>query len=187
LPAAAREAADRLIALQADVQARIDAVMHRPVDAVKTRHHGDYHLGQVLVAENDFVIIDFEGEPARPIAERGRKHSALRDVAGLLRSIDYAAHMSLDRFTQERPQDRSALQSFVRQWRTLTAQTFLEGYKDAIAGSRVYPQDGATGRALIQFFTLEKALYEITYELGSRPAWVTIPLEGLIDLLGDTG
>ncbi len=187
LPAAAREAADRLIALQADIRARIEAVRHRPIDAVKTRHHGDYHLGQVLVAENDFVIIDFEGEPARPIAERSRKHSALRDVAGLLRSIDYAAHVSLDRFTQERPQDRSILQPFVRQWRTLAAQAFLEGYEEAIAGSGVYPQDNAAGRALIEFFTLEKALYEISYELGSRPAWVTTPLEGLLDLLGETG
>ena len=185
LPATAREAADRVIAQQADILARIDAVKRCTIDAVKTRHHGDYHLGQVLVAENDFVIIDFEGEPARPLAERTRKHSALRDVAGLLRSIDYAAHLSLDRFTQERPQDRSTLQPFVRQWRTLTAQAFLEGYEEAVAGSGVYPHDSAAGRALIAFFMLEKALYEISYELGRRPAWVTIPLEGLLDLLGD--
>ena len=185
---AARELADQVIASQAEIQARIDAVIHRhPIDAVKTRHHGDYHLGQVLVVENDFVIIDFEGEPARPIAERYRKHSALRDAAGMLRSIDYAAHMAVERITRERPQDRSILQPFAGHWRRVTAQAFLEGYEEAVAGSGVYPQDRETAQALIQLFTLEKVLYEIRYELGSRPAWVTIPLQGLLDLLRDTG
>jgi maltose alpha-D-glucosyltransferase/alpha-amylase len=186
LTPAARDMADQVIALQPEILARIDAAIHRPIDAVKTRHHGDYHLGQVLVVENDFVIIDFEGEPARPVAERSRKHSALRDAAGMLRSIDYAAHIAVDRFTRDRPQDRSTLQPFAGRWRTLTAQAFLEGYEEAVAGSGVFPQDNGNGQALIQLFTLEKALYEIRYELGSRPAWVTIPLEGLLDLLKDT-
>jgi maltose alpha-D-glucosyltransferase/alpha-amylase len=157
------------------------------VDAVRTRHHGDFHLGQVLVVENDFVIIDFEGEPARPLAERRRKHSALRDVAGMLRSIDYAAHVALEDFTRERPQDRPSLQPVLRHWRTSAAQAFLEGYENAIAGCDVYPQDRETGRALIRLFTLEKALYEVTYELGRRPAWVTIPLQDLLDLAATAG
>ena len=183
----ARELADQVIASQAGIQARIDAVVQCPIVAVKTRHHGDYHLGQVLVVENDFVIIDFEGEPARPVAERSQKHSALRDVAGMLRSIDYAAHMAVERLTRERPEDRVTLQPCAERWRMLTAQAFLEGYEEAVAGCGVYPQDREAAQALIRLFTLEKVLYEIRYELGSRPAWVTIPLEGLLDLLGVTG
>ncbi len=186
LPAAAREVAGRLLARQGEIRARIDSLIEQPVAAVKTRHHGDYHLGQVLMTENDFVIIDFKGEPARPIAARSRKHSALRDAAGMLRSIDYAAHVALDDITQERPQDRDTLAPFVWQWRTLTAQAFLEGYEEAVAGCGVYPQDGEAGRGLIRFFMLEKVLYEISYELGSRPAWVTTPLQGLLDLLQDS-
>ncbi|MDT8388179.1 MAG: maltose alpha-D-glucosyltransferase [Thiogranum sp.] len=183
LPVAARAAAQQIIDRQTDIEARIDAVTRSPIAAIKTRHHGDYHLGQVLVTENDFVIIDFEGEPARPIAERSGKHSALRDVAGMLRSIDYAAHVAVDNLTQERPQDRELLAPFAAQWRALTVDAFLEGYEEAVAGSGVYPENSGDGRALIDFFVLEKALYEITYELHSRPAWVIVPLDGLLDLL----
>jgi maltose alpha-D-glucosyltransferase/alpha-amylase len=182
----AREIADEVIELQEDIRIRINALIHRPIDAVKTRHHGDYHLGQVLMVENDFVIIDFEGEPARPITERSYKHSALRDAAGMLRSIDYTAHLAMKNLTQDRPQDRDILQPYARQWRTLSAQAFLEGYEEAVAGCGVYPEDSDSGRALIHFFTLEKVLYEITYELGSRPAWVSIPLNGLLDLMKGT-
>ena len=181
-----REIADQVIALQAEIQNRIQALIQRPIDAVKTRHHGDYHLGQVLMVENDFVIIDFEGEPARPIAERSYKHSALRDAAGMLRSIDYAAHVAMQNLTQDRPQDRDTLEPYAQKWRTQTSQAFLQGYEEAVAGCDVYPEDGDTGRALIHFFTLEKVLYEITYELGSRPAWVTIPMQGLLDLMKGT-
>jgi maltose alpha-D-glucosyltransferase/alpha-amylase len=185
LAPSARELAHQVIAQQTQIQARIDTLIRHPVAAVKTRHHGDYHLGQVLVAENDFVIIDFEGEPARPIDERRRKHSALRDVAGMLRSIDYAAHIAMENLTQERPHDRDTLLPYTRQWSTLTSQAFLDGYLEAVAGCGVYPEDSDAGNALIQLFTLEKVLYEVTYELGSRPAWVSIPLHGLLDFLLD--
>jgi maltose alpha-D-glucosyltransferase/alpha-amylase len=110
----------------------------------------------------------------------------LRDAAGMLRSIDYAAHLAIINLTQDRPQDHDILQPYARQWRALTAQAFLEGYEEAIAGCGVYPEDSDSGRALIHFFTLEKVLYEITYELGSRPAWVSIPLHGLLDLIKGT-
>ena len=208
LPDAARQAAEQVIALQSKIHMQIDGMGTAVVSGIKTRHHGDFHLGQVLVTENDFVIIDFEGEPARPIAERRRKRSALRDTAGLLRSIDYAAHLALNNITKERPQDKSALEPFAWQWREMTVNAFLDGYEEAIAGCAVYVQDTAAqtnsqnysqnysqtysqtnaqpntaGRAFIKFFMLEKVLYEIAYELGSRPDWVRVPLQGLLDLL----
>ena len=106
--------------------------------------------------------------------------------AGMLRSIDYAAHVAMQNLTQDRPQDRDTLEPYAQKWRTQTSQAFLQGYEEAVAGCDVYPEDGDTGRALIHFFTLEKVLYEITYELGSRPAWVTIPMQGLLDLMKGT-
>ncbi|MCO6411706.1 MAG: maltose alpha-D-glucosyltransferase [Thiogranum sp.] len=187
LSGVAGEAKDQVTALRADIQARIDAAAGHRIEAVKTRYHGDYHLGQVLVTENDFLITGFRDEATHRGAARGRKHSALRDVAGMMRSFDYAAHVALDDFTDERPQDRDLLQPFVTHWRDLATQAFLDGYEEAVAGSGVYPADRDAGRALIRLFVLEKALYEVRYELGNRPDWVRVPLQGLLDLLHNTG
>ncbi len=149
---------------------------------VKTRFHGDLHLGQVLVAQNDFVIVDFEGEPARPIAERRRKHSVLRDVAGMLRSIRYAAHAAELRPTGDASRDVARLK--VETWAKDSADRFLAGYRDASAGVASVPTDPNSFRALLDLFVVEKALYEVRYEMSHRPDWVAIPLRGLHEWIG---
>jgi maltose alpha-D-glucosyltransferase / alpha-amylase len=158
-----------------------------PVDAVKTRHHGDYHLGQVLLTRNDFVIIDFEGEPARPIDERRIKHSPLRDVAGMLRSFSYAGAVALANGTAERPADRARLLPYVREWEKTAADAFLAGYREAAADCPSSPADATAADRLIGLFVVEKALYELRYELDHRLDWVGIPVDGLLNLLEQSG
>jgi maltose alpha-D-glucosyltransferase/alpha-amylase len=151
----------------------------------KTRHHGDYHLGQVLIASNDFVIIDFEGEPARPLAERRRKQPALRDVAGMLRSFDYARHAAL---AEVRPDgDGGRLAARAAEWLAATRGTFLDAYRDEAVRAGLCAADAAAFAAvapLLELAELEKALYELRYELNNRPDWAGVPLEGIASLAG---
>ncbi len=153
------------------------------LETIKTRHHGDYHLGQVLVVENDFFIIDFEGEPLRPLAERRAKHSPLKDVAGMLRSFDYAANTALQRITAERPEDLAILEPVAREWEREVMATFLEGYQQAATGAPYFPVDPDQALRLLGLFTIEKALYELRYEIDNRPDWVGIPIRGIINLM----
>ncbi|MCF8532783.1 MAG: maltose alpha-D-glucosyltransferase [Reyranella sp.] len=164
------------------VQAKLAAAMQRLGETGKgnlmTRIHGDFHLGQVLVASADAYIIDFEGEPARPLAERRGKANPLRDVAGLLRSIDYAAATTLD------PKNRAAAglsevkrRKFVTRLREGAERAFLRAYREATAG-----QPDLGGPDLLDFFLIEKAAYEVGYEAANRPAWLPVPVGGLIRL-----
>ncbi len=149
---------------------------------VKIRGHGDYHLGQVLKTRDGFVIIDFEGEPARPLAERRVKHSALRDVAGMLRSLDYAAHaVAFGRPEAERADALAALTA----WEARARRAFLDGYREAAAASPVplVPASEGTLLAACAAFELEKACYELRYERNNRPDWVAIPLAGIARIL----
>ena len=160
---------------------------------LRTRVHGDYHLGQVLYTGGDFVIIDFEGEPGRPLAERRQKRSPLFDVAGMLRSFSYAASGSLIRRAErggagpERgatdPADAERLARWARAWTAWVSAAFLGGYRRAVAGTPAVPSDDAGWVVLLEAFLLEKAFYELEYELNNRPDWVAIPLRGIIDLL----
>jgi maltose alpha-D-glucosyltransferase/alpha-amylase len=183
LPKALQKQARQLLTARDTVLAWIQSLRPEAVQAVKTRYHGDYHLGQVLMANNDFILIDFEGEPSRSLEERRRKHSALRDVAGMLRSFNYAAYSALTQLTADRPADYALLEPFAKDWEHRTAQAFLSGYQEAVGGCSVYPEDPAAAQALIQLFVLEKALYELRYELANRPDWVHVPLGGLCELL----
>ena len=149
---------------------------------LKTRYHGDYHLGQVLVNNNDFIIIDFEGEPARPLAERRAKHSALRDVAGMLRSFDYARWSALLRDTYT-DVDRDRLAPLAQGWARETRETFLRAYDETARNAGLY-ESMAEIQGLIDLFELEKALYELRYETGNRPAWINVPLLGVLALCG---
>jgi trehalose synthase-fused probable maltokinase len=142
----------------------------------KTRHHGDYHLGQVLVHDDDAIIVDFEGEPMRSLAERRAKHNALRDVAGMLRSLDYAAAVA-GREAGAREAGGAAYDH--RAWLGAATQSFLAGYFERAATAPGCPHDRASALRLVQFFIVEKALYEILYELANRPAWVAIPLQSI--------
>jgi maltose alpha-D-glucosyltransferase/alpha-amylase len=176
----ARMLAEHVLAAQAALDERLDAVSRTPARGLKTRHHGDYHLGQVLVTNNDFVIIDFEGEPSRPLEERRRKHSALRDVAGMLRSFDYARHAALQQV------QRTDADAAARAWLEQVQRTFLEVYRDAGINAGLYADAAAwdgTARPLLSLFEMEKALYEIRYELDNRPDWVGVPLAGLSGML----
>jgi trehalose synthase-fused probable maltokinase len=147
--------------------------------AAKTRTHGDYHLGQVLHGPSGFVIIDFEGEPLRPLAERRRKMSPFRDVAGMLRSFHYAAHAALEPLGGARDTLAGAAESWARQ----AQQAFLGAWETATAKAVFRDPNPATERVLLNAFLLEKALYEIRYEVNNRPGWLGIPLRGVLALL----
>ena len=181
-----RSDAQALLDRQSEVADRLQAIIRRGITAVRTRTHGDYHLGQVLYTGSDFVIIDFEGEPARPISERQIKMSPLRDVAGMLRSFDYACHSALeDQFANVVIQrdDYSLLESWVRFWVTWTSAAFLRSYL-AVSGEAAFvPKPHDAIQTLLDVYLLEKALYELQYELNNRPTWAHIPLKGILGLL----
>ena len=182
LPEQVRPDAGRLLDAEAEVFDRIEAVSGGGFGVVKTRHHGDYHLGQVLVVNNDFQILDFEGEPARSLAERRAKSSPLRDVAGMLRSFNYAARSALAGVTDGQPERLATAEPWVRRWEREVRQAFLEGYVEGVGDSASYPEP-EQARALIELFVIEKALYEIRYELDNRPEWVGIPVRGILELM----
>jgi maltose alpha-D-glucosyltransferase/alpha-amylase len=148
----------------------------------RIRIHGDYHLGQVLRTKTDFVILDFEGEPARPLAYRRAKQCPLKDVAGMLRSFSYAAYASLINYTARHPEHVSRLEPWARLWERSAAAAFLRAYRETAQGARFLPVDSGDFRKLLDVFLLDKALYEVLYELNARPAWVRIPLMGIMSL-----
>lgn len=155
---------------------------------LKTRYHGDFHLGQVLVAGADAVIIDFEGEPLRTLAERRMKHCVLRDVAGALRSLSYAAATVERDLPAGFPGgERKRPVTMLEKWRAIASTNFVQAYLDAAAGLASLPKSGEETTTLLNFFLLEKALYEIAYELANRPDWVEIPLAGVMSLIGNSG
>jgi maltose alpha-D-glucosyltransferase/alpha-amylase len=147
-----------------------------------TRIHGDYHLGQVLRSKGDFVILDFEGEPARPLIERRGKYSPLKDVAGMLRSFSYAAFSGLTRYIARRPEDYAQLESWARLWEGSVSAEFLRAWRETAGDSSIVPSGQKDFDALLQIYMLDKALYELVYELNNRPAWIRIPLHGILSL-----
>ena len=148
----------------------------------RIRCHGDYHLGQILVSEGDIIILDFEGEPARPLADRRAKSSPLRDVAGMVRSFSYAALTGLGAATQNRPQDYERLAPWAEFWERWVTAAFLRAYLAAAAGAPFVPARREDFDLLLHTFILDKAMYELAYELNNRPDWVHIPLAGLLKL-----
>ncbi|MBA2491829.1 MAG: alpha-amylase, partial [Gammaproteobacteria bacterium] len=172
-----------LLAAREALMTRIRASATAALDGLKTRYHGDYHLGQVLLAHNDFVIIDFEGEPARTLEERRIKHTPLKDVAGMLRSFNYAAYAALFDATEDQPPDLAQLEPRAQEWERVTAEAFLAGYAEGARDCPAYPRDADHARRLIELFTLEKAFYEVRYELANRPKWLAIPVKGLLTIL----
>ena len=179
--------ADRLLALRGELVGLTKGVSRGGFGVVKTRHHGNYLLRQVLVVGNDFQIIGFEGELARPLAERRKKHSPLRDVAGMLRSFNYAIRSAMRDLGAGRAGQLEDLEPWIRLWEERTRGAFLDGYAQGVRGAVSYPEGGEHARALIELFTLQKALYEIRYELNNRPDWVGIPIRGVLDLLLERG
>jgi maltose alpha-D-glucosyltransferase/alpha-amylase len=178
-----RELASALLDSRDSVNTRLEELLPDTLRCCKTRLHGDYHLGQVLVVENDFIIIDFEGEPARSGDERRQKHSPLKDVAGMLRSFDYAAQSVLLQHAGDSLANRERLVPETDEWLQLISEAYLDAYREAVAGCCAWPEVASHGQDLIQLFTWEKACYELRYELGNRPEWVGVPLHGLHGLL----
>jgi maltose alpha-D-glucosyltransferase/alpha-amylase len=163
---------------------RFDKIRKVDDAGLRIRIHGDYHLGQVLRTEEDFVILDFEGEPARTIAERRAKQSALKDVAGMIRSYSYAAYAALFAYSVHAPGDYALLEPWAEAWQHWAADAFLKGYLGATERGPLLPRDDGGRQALLSAFVLEKAFYELGYELNNRPDWVRIPLIGIRKLIG---
>ena len=164
--------------------ARLSEIPELDDAGVRTRVHGDLHLGQVLFTGSDFVLIDFEGEPSRPLQERKTKRSPLVDVAGMLRSLHYAAVTAL----RARPESsRAALAPWALLWYRAVSASFLRGWLTAVKGTVVLPRDPEATRRLLDLFLVEKGIYEVGYEMNNRPDWVDIPLEGLCEIIASDG
>jgi maltose alpha-D-glucosyltransferase/alpha-amylase len=176
--AADAERAKNLLQARAKLTGAVKALAKSGVGTLMTRIHGDFHLGQVLVASGDAYIIDFEGEPAASIEERRAKTSPLRDVAGLVRSIDYAgAALREGKGVASAPSDETQRDTLIAEFRQRATQAFLKQYWTARGGT-----DSAGDRALLDLFLVEKAAYEIAYEAANRPSWIGVPLTGLARL-----
>jgi maltose alpha-D-glucosyltransferase/alpha-amylase len=186
LPAPAADLAGQVVTARDRLFERIRTLIPDEVEAQKTRYHGDFHLGQVLVVQNDLFIIDFEGEPARPIASRRLKSSPLRDVAGMIRSFDYAAVTAVRHLAEGRPAAGPRMAELAESWRQRAVDGFSAAYRKTMRGCPSYPTSKKRAREMIAFFMLEKAVYEVSYELANRPAWVDIPLKGILGILART-
>jgi trehalose synthase-fused probable maltokinase len=186
VPPEYRTAAQELASREGDVLERFRTMLERPVRGMRTRIHGDYHLGQVLYTGSDFVIIDFEGEPARPIAERRIKRSPLQDVAGMLRSFQYAAFAPLLAAVGDTAQvfrNDAEHAQWARIWEGLATESFLGAYFETSGDASYIPPTVQEREVVLRLQLLEKAVYELGYELDNRPSWVGIPLEGIRSLL----
>ena len=175
--------ASRILALEPALMAIFKAVDGSKIAATRIRNHGDYHLGQVLFTGKDFVIIDFEGEPDRPVGERRIKRSPLRDLAGMLRSFDYAALMRRGELAEPGTPQFAVLTHWAQTWQLWVSATFLGAYFETADGADFVPREKRDTQLLLDAFLLEKALYELGYELNNRPDWAMVPLEGILHLL----
>ncbi|MBM3939643.1 MAG: maltose alpha-D-glucosyltransferase [SAR202 cluster bacterium] len=162
-----------------------DALRFDRFDAIRMRIHGDYHLGQLLFTGRDFMIIDFEGEPGRPVSERRLKRSPLRDIAGMVRSFDYAAQTTLRSQGPAvlRPEDVGKAEPWATEWAKWAATVFVKSYLETVQPAHLLPEDPARLKVLLDDFVLSKALYEVSYELNNRPDWVEVPLRGVLAMI----
>ena len=179
VPAADRERANAVLARRAEIMQRFEDCAAATPAGKKIRIHGDYHLGQVLLTRNDFVIIDFEGEPGHSLEQRRTKHSPLRDVAGMMRSFGYVQQSAL-RSVAHNEAEAARLAPLARSWELEARGAFLSAY-DAAARETGSYETLQPGQGLLGLFELEKALYELRYEIGNRPTWIGIPLQGILD------
>ncbi|MDQ3171857.1 MAG: maltose alpha-D-glucosyltransferase [Acidobacteriota bacterium] len=187
MPAQVQPLADELLARREQLIGEFEALRAAVPGATRTRVHGDFHLGQILWTDGNCVFLDFEGEPARPLADRREKQSPLKDVAGMMRSFSYAAHAALFAWSRSRPDDFARLEPWARVWAHWASAAFLAAWKEAAGNASFVPKDPATFDRLLRAFLLEKAFYEIQYEINNRPDWVRIPLSGLLSVAEDNG
>jgi maltose alpha-D-glucosyltransferase / alpha-amylase len=182
LPAEFRDEAKEVLAAEQEILAREKRLLDRRTNAAKIRIHGDYHLGQLLYTGKDFVILDFEGEPARPLSERKLKRSALRDVAGMMRSFQYAAYSALWQPAM-RKEDVPFLERWADLWYRHMGSVFLQNYLETTGDAIFIPQNSEDLQIMLEAYLLDKAVYEVGYELNNRPSWVVIPVRGIKHVL----
>jgi maltose alpha-D-glucosyltransferase/alpha-amylase len=185
LPDQLQGPARQVLSLEDRLLMQVRQVLDRKTAALRIRVHGDYHLGQVLYTGRDFVIIDFEGEPSRSIGERRFRRGALRDVAGMLRSFEYAAEFGRTH-GPIRAEDQAALKPWASLWCRWVTTAFLQGYFETAEGAPFIPVDPSERSSMLNFYLLDKVVYELRYELNNRPEWIGIPLLGLLDHLGES-
>ncbi len=179
--------AERLLEYRDAINKHIESGRNARFDGIKIRHHGDFHLGQVLIAKDDAYILDFEGEPRRSLEDRRRKEPPARDVAGFLRSIDYATSSAINRTPNVNPEDLATLTRRIRDWGNRLMAAYWECYRETLGEAHLWPADETQSKELLDLFLLEKALYEIEYELTNRPSWSHIPLEATLRILQERG
>jgi maltose alpha-D-glucosyltransferase / alpha-amylase len=183
LPEHVGQGVQEIINAEDEILSRLQQVTRRKILSEKIRIHGDYHLGQVLYTGKDFIIIDFEGEPAVSLGERRLKRSGLRDVAGMVRSFHYAAYGPLRLASSIRPEDAPALEPWADLWFSYVSGIFIQSYRATVAGKSFVPDDSEGFEILTQVHLLHKAIYELNYELNNRPDWLTIPVKGIQHIL----
>ena len=159
------------------------AALGLPVTAMKTRLHGYFHLGQVLIVGSDVMLTGFGSGPAEGLQARRTKGSPLQDVAGLLCSLDNAAAAALSKLTAERPEDLKTLEPLVRSWSGIARDAFMAGYRESIAGCPIWPADPGAAERLLALFCLERIVQELQDALTNRPEWVQVSLERLLELM----
>jgi maltose alpha-D-glucosyltransferase/alpha-amylase len=183
LPADVQKEAEEVLKMKGEVLSTLKKIYSHKIDATKIRVHGDYHLGQVLFTGNDFLILDFEGEPARSYSERRLRYSSLRDVAGMIRSFHYAAYGSLFLDNRNGNDEINTLLPHVEQWFHYMSGFFMKAYLKVAEKTSFIPKESEDLAILMQTFLLQKAIYELNYELNNRPDWVIVPLRGIKSIL----
>ncbi|MGD9201411.1 MAG: maltose alpha-D-glucosyltransferase [Chitinispirillia bacterium] len=185
LPESIQNLANHVYTLKPEIKTRLELITRKKYSAKKIRIHGDYHLGQVLFTGKDFIIIDFEGEPSKAISERRLKRSSLRDIAGMLRSFHYAINSILYLDKSQRAEDVSLLENAADIWYSCVCDIFIESYFTGIENADFLPKTKSELNILLHIFLLDKAIYELGYELNNRPDWLELPLRGICKVLRD--
>ena len=186
LPKEVQAQAQQVLVYENEIIKRFRAIYLGPMNAMRIRHHGDFHLGNVLYTGKDFLIIDFEGEPSIAISERRLKHSPLRDVAGMIRSFHYAAYVSLGKAVRQgalQPEQQVTMDAWARFWSWWVSAIYYNSYRQTAGTALFLPPNPADLEIMLDAYLLRKAIYELGCELNTRPDWVNIPIRGILELM----
>jgi maltose alpha-D-glucosyltransferase/alpha-amylase len=178
-----RPLVDQMLAQRAVLHDRLKALLPRDIDGLNIRHHGDLKLGRMLIVRDDICITGFEGNLRKPLEERRRKAPAARDVAGLIRSIEYSANAALERALKLAADEHGRLGMALMEWVDRSNAAFLAAYREFMTNSALWPADPEAARQMLDFFLLEKIFDELEYEQVARPEWVRVPLTGALRIL----
>jgi maltose alpha-D-glucosyltransferase / alpha-amylase len=176
---------DRLLALRPTLRERLRSLLPDSIDAISFRHHGDLHLGRMLIVKDDIFISGFGGDPSRTLTQRRSKAPAARDVAALINSIDRSVVAAQERALKGGPDEQGRLAAALSLWREHSTAAFLSGYHDNLANRRLWPADRATADAMLSFFLLDRALSDLEHELAHRPDRLRVPLAAVIRIFTD--